>query len=383
MKIDDYQETPFGSARRTPGTHGYIAYFPNSIPRSFSISEHNYQLLSDAEAALGRLSGSSSLLPSPEILIQPYLRREAVASTRIEGTQASLLDVFNAEANDEPFTPDVEEVINYINAMTHGLHLLHELPMSTRLITEIHAKILAGVRGDSRQPGVLRTSQNWIGTGNDNIETSKFVPPPPEELPALMTDLERYVNEPPAISPLIQAAVMHYQFETIHPFLDGNGRLGRLLIALLLIVRERLTAPLLYLSPYFEEHRDEYIASLQAVRQTGDIGRWLQLFLTGVHTQANDALRRTDELNQLRDSYRTLTRSRTRGIADQVVDYAFAQPVLTASRVQNQFNRSRPSALNTLDELCKLGILQEAPNGKRGQRRWIADAVLQILTLER
>ncbi|MCB1257674.1 MAG: Fic family protein, partial [Microthrixaceae bacterium] len=219
MDAKQFADTQFGRARLTPGPHGYVAYAPRSIPRTVDISSGNLLRLADAEAALGRLAGAGRLLPDPHLLVRPYLRREAVASTRIEGTQASLFDVFDAEANGQPLTADVEEVVNYVRAMEMGLLRLETLPMSTRLIREMHGVILAGVRGRDRQPGEIRSTQNWIGPPGATIDTATFVPPPPDDLGDLLSDLERFVHEPPELPPLVQAALIHYQFETIHPFL--------------------------------------------------------------------------------------------------------------------------------------------------------------------
>jgi len=382
MDASRYAETPFGSVRRTTGPHGYLAYFPKPIPRHVAISEDNLLRLADAESALGRLAGAGRLLPTPHLLVRPYLRREAVASTRIEGTQASLVDVFDAEAGDQPYGTDVEEVVNYVEAMEAGLQRLQTLPVSVRLIREMHAVILAGVRGRERQPGELRTSQNWVGNAGATIETATFVPPPPDELDALLTDLELFVHEEPRLPPLAQAALVHYQFETIHPFLDGNGRLGRLLIVFFLVVRDRLPEPLLYLSPYFEAHRQAYYEALQGVRERGDLDGWLALFLDGVRTQATDAVARAEQLTDLRECYRAAVQATTRGIANQVVEIAVEQPVLTARVVETRLGVSRPAALKALRQLAGLGILTESSGGPRGQLRWRAHDVLSVLTDE-
>jgi Fic family protein len=344
------------------------------------MSEGNVLLLADAEAALGRLAGAGRLLPDPHLLVRPYLRREAVASTRIEGTQASLAEVFDAEASDRPFDADVEEVVNYVRAMERGLDRLASLPLSVRLLREMHAVLLAGVRGRERQPGELRTTQNWIGPAGVTIETATFVPPPPDDLGDLLSDLERFIHEPPRLPPLTQAALVHYQFETIHPFLDGNGRLGRLLIVFFLVVRDRLPDPLLYLSPYFESHRDDYYAALQGVREKGDFDRWLSFFLEGIRTQAGDAVNRAERLTDLRETYRTTVRDATRGIANQVADIAIEQPILTARIVDARLGVSRPASLKALRQLANLGILAETTDGPRGQLRWIARDVLTVLT---
>jgi Fic family protein len=382
MDSGRYADTAFGRARRTSGPHGYTAYHPNPIPRTIAISPANLMRLADAEAALGRLAGAGRLLPQPHLLVGPYLRREAVASTRIEGTQASLAEVFDAEASDLPLGPDVEEVINYVQAMEEGLRRLHSLPVSTRLIREMHAVILAGVRGRERQPGELRTTQNWIGPPGATIETATFVPPPQNELGGLLDDLETFIHEEPTTPPLVQAALLHYQFETIHPFLDGNGRLGRLLVVFFLVVRDRLPAPLLYLSPYFEARRQEYYDALQGVREEGDFDAWLMLFLDAVCTQAADAVARAEQLTDLRERYRLDVQSATRGAANQVVDLAFEQPVLTARAVEHRLKITRPAALKALRQLADLGILAEVPAGPRGQLRWRADEVLRILTAD-
>jgi Fic family protein len=377
---DRYAKTPFGCARQTIGPHGYVAYFPNPIPRELTISRDNLMRIADAEAALGRLAGTGRLLPDPHLLVRSYLRREAVASTRIEGTQASLADVFDAEASEQPLGADVEEVVNYVRAMEIGLHRLETLPLSVRLIREMHAVILAGVRGRERQPGELRTTQNWLGPAGATIDTAPFVPPPPSELSDLLTDLERFIHEQPLLPPLVQAALLHYQFETIHPFLDGNGRLGRLLIVFFLVVRDRLPEPLLYLSPYFEARRARYYDALQAVRERGDVDSWIELFLDAVTTQAADAVVRAERLVDLRERYRSSVRATTRGAATQLAELTIEQPVLTTRIVEERLGITRPAALNALRHLEQVGILVAAAEGPRRQLRWRADEVLAVLS---
>jgi Fic family protein len=377
---DRYAETPFGSARQTIGPHGYVAYFPKPIPRQLTISRDNLMKIADAEAALGRLAGTGRLLPDPHLLVRPYLRREAVASTRIEGTQASLVDVFDAEASEQPLGADVEEVVNYVRAMEIGLQRLETLPLSTRLIREMHAVILAGVRGRERQPGELRTTQNWLGPPGATIDTAPFAPPPPTEVGDLLTDLERFIHEEPLLPPLVQAALLHYQFETIHPFLDGNGRLGRLLIVFFLLVRDRLPEPLLYLSPYFEARRERYYDALQGVRERGDVDSWVELFLEAVSTQAVDAVVRAERLVDLRERYRTSVRTTTRGAATQLAELTIEQPVLTTRVVEERLGITRPAALKALRHLEDVGILVAAAEGPRRQLRWRADEVLSVLS---
>ena len=372
----------FGRAKRTLGPHSYVAYFPEMLPRTLALSGESIMRTADAEAALGRLAGSGRLLANPQLLVYPYLRREAVSSARIEGTQASLSDVFDAEASGRPLTPDVEEVVNYVRAMEQGIDLLPCLPLSVRLVCEMHSVILAGVRGSQRRPGEIRQTQNWIGTPGATIETARFVPPPPDELGSLLTDLELFIHDSPQLPPLVQAALVHYQFETIHPFLDGNGRLGRLLIIFFLIQRGRLQTPLLYLSSYFEAHRQTYYDTLQGVRESGNFEAWLNFFLRGVEVQAGDAITRSERLMDLREHYRQAVRADTRGAPNALVDLVFQRPFLNARIVEDHLNITRPSSLRALRQLQELNVLDAALDGPRGQLRWRATEVLEILTDE-
>ena len=372
----------FGRAKRTLGAHSYVAYFPEMLPRMLALSGESIMRTADAEAALGRLAGSGRLLANPQLLVYPYLRREAVSSARIEGTQASLSDVFDAEASGRPLTPDVEEVVNYVRAMEQGIDLLPNLPLSVRLVCEMHSVILAGVRGSQRRPGEIRRTQNWIGTPAATVETARFVPPPPDELRSLLTDLELFIHDTPQLPPLVQAALVHYQFETIHPFLDGNGRLGRLLIIFFLIQRGRLQTPLLYLSSYFEAHRQTYYDTLQGVRESGNFEAWLNFFLRGVEVQAGDAITRSERLMDLREHYRQAVRADTRGAPNALVDLVFQRPFLNARIVEDHLNITRPSSLRALRQLQELNVLDAALDGPRGQLRWRATEVLEILTDE-
>ena len=382
MKLADYAATAFGEPRRTIGRHGYIAYFPAPIPRAVDLPNATVRLLADAEAALGRLAGVGQLVANPHLLIRPYLLREALASTRIEGTQASLVDVFEAEAAGDAPNADVEEVMNYIDALEQGLERLRAVPLSARLIRELHAQLLAGVRGRERMPGAFRTTQNWVGGGGSTIESARFVPPPPEELPALLTDWERYAHEEPDAPVLIRNALLHYQFETLHPFLDGNGRLGRLLIVLLLVEHGRLPAPLLYLSASFERDRNAYYEALQAVRERGDTGPWFTLFLTAVHTQALDAVARAERIVALRERYRSASSSITSSNGMALVDLVCETPIVSARSVETRLSVTRPTALKLLRQLESLGVLEEGTPGPRGQRRYVARELMAAVTDE-
>lgn len=380
MELDDYASTPFGEARRTLGRYGYVAYFPRPPPRSLELHPATIRLLADAEAALGTLAGVGQLVPNPHLLIRPYLLREALSSTRIEGTQASLFDVLETEATGESPSADVEEVLNYIEALEWALAEAERLPLGVRLVRETHRRLLAGVRGRERMPGELRTSQNWVGGGGSTIETARFVPPPAEALPDLLSDWERFAHDDAELPLLIQNALLHYQFETLHPFLDGNGRLGRLLIVLSLIEGGRLSAPLLYVSAYLERDRDRYYEALQTVREKGDPTPWIELFLEAVQTQATDAVARAQRIVELRERYRTAAASipSSRGMA--LVDLVCEMPIVSSRGVEARLGVTRPTALKLLRQLATVGVLSEARPGPRGQRRYVATELMAAVT---
>lgn len=378
MDSNLYENTLYGEVRSVPGK-GYRAYYPNPLPQSIDMAHDTVMRLADAEAALGRLAGAGRMLPHSHLLIRPYLLKEALSSARIEGTQASLLGVLEAEAEKQKNDPDIEEVLNYMLAMEEGLSQLGRLPFSLRLVRSMHAVLLRGVRGRERQPGEVRVSQNWIGPPGSTLETASFIPPPPGELASLLSDWERFVHENRAMSVLVQSGLLHYQFETIHPFLDGNGRMGRLLIVFHLVLRDRLPEPLLYLSSYFERRRDDYYTGLQGVRERGDMNAWLQFYLEGVETQANDAVRRAERLIDLREKYRARVTASTRGQVVILVDSLIANPITNGHRVEARLGVKRPTSLRMLGLLEELGILTEIKPGPRRQRRFVAKEVLEIL----
>jgi Fic family protein len=382
VEHSDYASTPFGEPRRTVGRHGYVAYFPAPIPRTIELPASTIRLLADAEASLGRLAGVGQLVPNPHLLIRPYLLREALASTRIEGTQASLADVFEAEASDEPPSADVEEVVNYIEALEWGLGQMEKLPLGVRLIREMHRRLLAGVRGRERMPGEFRTTQNWVGVAGSTIETARFVPPPPEELPSLLADWERYAHAELDVPLLLQNALLHYQFETLHPFLDGNGRIGRLLSVFLLVDRGRLPAPLLYLSTYLERDRERYYEALQAIRERGEALPWIELFLIAVRTQAADAVVRAQRIVELRERYRVAAAAIASSSAMALVDLVCETPIVSSRVVEAGLGVSRPTALRLLRQLEAVGVLEEGKAGPRGQRRYLARELMAAVTEE-
>ena len=262
---------------KSPGKWGFYSFVPSPIPRRLQLDGDTVLALSRADTAIGRLAGAGRLLPNPHLLVNPYMTREAVASSGIEGTQTSVSEVLEANATGQSLPDsDVREVQNYIAALTEGLRRLAEIPLCLRLLREVHAVLLRGVRGQERQPGEFRTSPNWIGSPTDTPDNATFVPPLPDDMWRSLDDLEQFLNEHVPLPVLIRCALLHYQFETIHPFLDGNGRLGRLLAVFYLVQQEVLPQPLLCLSPYFEDHRSEYYQRIQAVREQGRIQEWLR-----------------------------------------------------------------------------------------------------------
>lgn len=380
MDLGAYTSTRFGRAQRIPGRHGYVAFFPEPIPRAIELAPSSVVLLADAEAALGRLAAVGGLLPNPDLLVRPYLLREAVSSTRIEGTQATIGEVLDVDAAGTSPGTDVEEVVNYVEAMRWGASRLDKLPISSRLLREIHKRLMAGVRGRDLAPGEFRATQNWIGPPGSTIESAPFVPPPPSELAALLSDWENFAHEEPEMPLLIQNALLHAQFETIHPFLDGNGRLGRLMLVFFLVVRERLPAPLLYLSSYLEKNRDRYYTTLQTLRETGDALPWIELFLASVKTEATDAVARAQQIVGLRDRYLEAAASLGTANAIALIDLICENPLVTARSIESRLDVSRPTALRMLRRLEERGILTEQEAGARGQRRYVAEDLMLLVT---
>ncbi len=370
----------WGDVRRTLGRHGYYAYFPKPLPRHLELDSKTILLQSQADLALGRLAGAARLLPNTAILITPYSMQEALDSSRIEGTQASLSELFNATATGETTRMDVAEVLNYMNAMEHGLSRLRTtLPLSLRLMKEMHQILLTGVRGQEKTPGEFRTSQNWIGSPDGSIDRARFVPPPVDAMTECLRDWESYQHEEVVIPLLVRCGLLHYQFETIHPFLDGNGRLGRLFITLFLVESGPLPAPILYLSSYFENNKPEYYNRLQAVRETGDIRGWLQFFLRAVALQAENAVVRAETLMDLRERYRQQVLAATRSRAAEVVDVMLENPLLTAKFVAQRLKTTQQTGLNVLRQLESIGILRELAPSQSGRIRWAADEILRAV----
>jgi Fic family protein len=360
---------------KTPGPHGFYTFVPEPIPRKVPLGPETVVLLSETDRALGRLAGAGRLLLNPHLLVQPYVVTEALASSRIEGTQASVSDVFDAAARGRAYG-DVLEVTNYIAALSRGLELLPSLPISMRLISEVHRLLLTGVRGEDRQPGETRRSPNWIG--GPEPSAAVFVPPPVDELGRLLTDWERFVHDRVRLPPLVKCALLHYQFETIHPFLDGNGRLGRLLIVFYLVEQQLLPQPLLYISAYFEARRDEYYDRLQAVRERGELDAWIDFFLEAVRVQATDALSRAEQLTDVRAQLLEQLAG-TRSRAREVVDLLFENPIVTASYVSDRLGMTHQGAANLIRQLAEAGIVEEFGRVPGGATTWASRRVLEII----
>ncbi len=325
--------------------------------------------MSRADRALGRLDGSTEVLPNPNLFVAMYIRQEAVLSSQIEGTQASLTDILEYEADvaRRGLPSDVQEVVNYIRAMDYGLERLSSLPLSLRLIREIHTELLRNGRGSKKSPGEFRDSQNWIGAGMAPLDQAVFVPPPPAEMLRAMGDLELFLHATQPMPVLVKCGLIHAQFETIHPFLDGNGRMGRLLITFFLMQQGILRRPLLYLSYYFKQHRDEYYDLLQGVRSSGDWESWLKFFLKAVAEVATSATETARQILRLREDHRELIRSRAAGKAnaEHLLDHLFEQPILNVRQAADLVEVSFPTANSLIGQFVELGLLKELTGSPR------------------
>ena len=386
MNHENFRSSTAGKCIRTIGRPPYWAYVPNPLPPKIDMDWELANLVSKAGIKLGELSGAGQLLPNPHLLISPLLiRRESVTSSRIENTQSGLDDLFLFEADEtEPtFVSDVREIFNYVRAMEYGIKRLEELPVSARLICEIHEILMEGVRGERATPGLLRTSQNWIGSPGSTLTDATYVPPPVPEMQQCFSDLEKYIHSNPQETDLIQCALVHYQFEAIHPFLDGNGRIGRLLITFMLLEKGLLLQPLLYLSDFFERHRDEYYKLLLGVSQKGDWKAWLTFFLNGVRQQSEDALLTVQKLLNLQNRYRTLaTGPRVPKVVNRLIDYLFASPAVSVSSLSKAWEISFPTIQRGVDYLIKKDILREI-TGRQRNRLFVADEISNIIMTER
>ncbi len=376
--MDQLKNSPSGNL--VPTIEGQRAFVPAPLPRHIQPSMLLMRSLDEALSAVANLAGVGETIQNPHLLIRPFVRREAVLSSRIEGTQASISDLFRYEASGTRRPRgDVEEVANYVQALDHGLSLLDELPISVRLINQVHSVLMRGVRGGERQPGELRNEQVWIGPPGTPIEDARYVPPPASLVRDLLLDWEQFVNEPGELPALFKCAMMHYQFEAIHPYLDGNGRVGRLLITLFLCEKQVLPTPLLYLSAYFESDRNVYYDRLFHVSSTGDWETWIVYFLSGVAQQARDALLRVRRVRDLQEQQRQALLER-RGSANalRLLEEIFAMPILTVSDAARLLGVTPAGARRILERLVQAGILVE-DIGNRWPRLYISTDLLHII----
>jgi len=377
MDIALFQNNPSG--RLVRAVDGYWAFVPNPLPPKLDWSDALVSLTSKAGLALGTLSGLGETLPNPHLLIYPFIRKEAVLSSRIEGTQSSLSELLLFEATKAEKQRDVREVQNYVHAMEHGLERLEDLALSLRLIRELHAILMKGVRGERATPGEFRQSQNWIGPPGCTLNDATFVPPPVAEMQEALGHLEKFLHANTQLPPLVELALIHYQFETIHPFLDGNGRIGRLLITLFLCQRGILNKPLLYLSAFFERHRQEYYDRLLEVSQRGAWRQWIEFFSQAVVEQSGDAVKRARRLLDLhRNYYQTSLGKRLPPTAVELVELIFVRPVLNTRVVQEYLKVTFPAAQKAIKALIEEGILAEITGGKRN-KAYAAKEILGIL----
>ncbi len=380
MNPQDYKNPTSGRAVYIPS--GFWAFVPAPLPPEITWTSPLVSILAEAERELSHLVVLTGVFPFWQTLVQPFIRNEAVVSSRIEGTRASLPDLYAYEATQLSFLQqpeDVREVHNYVRAMEYGLKRLETLPVSLRLLCEIHQILLENVRGETSTPGNFRRSQNWIGPANSTPATAPYVPPPVEEMHTALDALEKFIHAPISIPRLVQAGMIHYQFEAIHPFLDGNGRVGRLLVHLLLFEWGLLPQPALNLSVYLEKNRQEYYDRLLAVSQRGEWEDWLMFFLKGVSQQARESLSRVDRLTKIRQKYQAITgQDRNPERMQAVIDYLFSRPILTVNQLENGLNIPYKTANDYLTKLVQAGIVREVTGHVRN-RVFSADEILRVL----
>ena len=373
----DIKNSPSGQIIKSP--RGYNAYLPNPLPPKIEWDNGLINSLSRADFLLGKLAREGSLLTNPHLLMRPFITKEAVLSSKIEGTQTTLSEILAAEAGafvkQDP--DDLQEVQNYIKALDYGLVRLKELPLSLRLIKEVHERLMQGVRGSYATPGLFRTSQNWIGAPGCTLNTAKFVPPPADYLMDCLSDLQTFLHDR-SLPALIQIALCHYQFEAIHPFLDGNGRVGRLLITLLLVDQNILPSPLLYLSAFFEATREEYYRQLYNVSKYGSWRDWLIYFLNGVAVQAQDALSRAERINNLVARWKLVAAASGSSVAVQIVEYFAVNPYFTVTKISESLGVAYSTVQRGVQKLEAEGIVQQTNDNKR-DKVYCATEILSIL----
>ena len=388
MNLERFKNSPSGRLLKAgQGDAAYRAFVPNALPPALTLDAELIRILSGADRALGELAGLGRTMPNPELLIRSFIRREAVLSSRIEGTQTDITDLYLYEARQmalpgmKPASTDADarEVLNYVRALEYGLERAQTLPVSLRLVRELHAHLMEGVRGEKATPGEFRHSQNWIGKAGCTLNDADYIPPPVHEMNLALDAFEKYLHSENEHPPLVRLAFIHYQFEAIHPFLDGNGRIGRLLLSLLLVNWKLLPLPLLYLSAFFERHRQDYYDLLLAISERGAWSEWLAFFLSGVAEQSQKANQMAKKLQDLQLKWRSeLQKTHLPALVLGIADHLFRQPFVSAAELQEQFGISHPTAMQSLKRLVDKGILKEI-TGKERHRRYVAEQILQIV----
>jgi len=381
MKISDFSKNAPGEVVNT--LKGYLTFIPAPLPPDMTWTNKLLAALSKADRSLVRLAEIGNAFPVPHVVVRPFVRKEAALSSQIEGTRTSFEELLSYEAGQLSLFGDLEdtrEVHNYVLALDYGLERLETLPLSMRLIREIHGILLQDVRGGSMTPGEMRRSQNWIGRPGATLEQARYVPPPVNEMHNSLSDLERFIHHDSELPPLLRIGLVHYQFEAIHPFLDGNGRIGRLLITFLLVAWGLLSKPLLYLSNFIEANRQEYYDRLLAVSQKGEWEAWLLFFLEGVRSQAEDASQRIIRLQALRLKYREqFADDRNREKLGRMVDYLIGSPITSIPQAQESLDMGSYTTIQRyIEKLAKLGIVREV-TGKSRNRIYRADQILKVL----
>lgn len=344
-----------------------MAYVPSKLPPSIEFDGEMIRLLSDADIALGRLAGITEILPNPDLFVAMYVRKEAVLSSQIEGIQCTLDEVLEAEVDEDGArTKDIAEVVNYVDAMNYGMERLRSLPLSLRLIRETHSRLMDGVRGEHKDPGEFRKTQNWIGPQGCTLSNATFVPPPVPEMNEALDDLELFLHDRYSMPVAIQCAVTHLQFETIHPFLDGNGRVGRLLVPLMLHQREVMAKPLLYISHYLKANRNEYYDRLMDVRMNGNWEGWVKFFLTGVAAVGHEAADTAKRIVQFRtEAQQAAVKMGKSELA--LIDYLFKHPIMDARTAQSLLDVTYATANNAISSLESAGFVKEITGQKRNR----------------
>ena len=365
--------------RNMAGEAEYRSFRPSPFPPELELDGELLRLLVEANRQLVRLDTASRLVPSTKLFVSMYVRKEALMSSQIEGTQCTLEDVLDPEL-DTNANADVGEVVNYVKAAQFALDRLNSLPLCNRLLRETHAILMDGVRGQEKNPGEFRRSQNWIGPAGCSLKEARYIPPNVEDMERAMSDLEKYINENEQYDPLIQAALIHYQFETIHPFLDGNGRIGRLLILLYLMERKLLVKPVIYVSYFLKKNQVEYYDRISEVRRRGDYEQWVRFFLEAVSAAAADAATSIDQLSRLHDENiaRLPKTNRSTDNVRAVFDYLEQHPIIDIKRTAATLGVSYNTVSSAVKKLAGLGILRETTNAARN-RVYAYEDYLQIL----